>query len=122
MDETVIEIKKLIRDDLSLTDISKKLKISRTTLYGICKRYNIQYKKKTGGRTEGSYDKKKRRRVGKKKVTGGNLEVLSSLKNPSLDMIPLHKPSEAEEFIRIQDELLQKELSNLQYKYTQQLL
>jgi hypothetical protein len=109
MDETISDIKKLIQRNLSLTDISKKLKISRTTLYGICKRHNIQYEKKTGGRTEGAYDKKPRKRRGKKKIIGGNN-----------DTITLHNPSEAEEFIRIQDELLQKELSNLQYKYTNQ--
>lgn len=57
-------------------EISEKLNIKYSTLTAYLRRHNIQTKKaiKTfgGGRPEGAYDKKQRKRRGKTKIKGGS--------------------------------------------------
>lgn len=77
------ELEKLLKKGISVTDISKKLNINRTTLHARIKKHNIKYSKKTGGRPDGSLDKKQRIRRKNKKIDekkkGGYMEDTSNM-------------------------------------------
>ena len=76
------DIKQLLKQGLSISDVSDRLKIHRNTIRGICKRHNIKYEKKHKGRPEGAYDKKQRTRKPNKppvKKGGGDIEQIKQI-------------------------------------------
>ena len=78
------DIERLLKQGLSISDVSDRLKIHRNTIRGICKRHNIKYEKKHKGRPEGAYDKKPRTRAPNKptnttKRGGADMEQIKQL-------------------------------------------
>ena len=133
------KIKAMVVGGNSSSDICKTLKIKPYEFYNIVKRENINYDKQPLGKQLGAKDKKQRKRRSKRQTQkikqGGALEQLQAQREKDkkelegeideygLNLqhkhtIRLYDPTDdAEKFIREQDDLLNKQLSALKYKY-----
>ena len=106
-------IKELLVSGGSSQLIAITLNMKRHEFYNIVKREGIQYDKHYKGKQTGAVDTKPRQRRKKNIVKEGGC-VQTTADEPT---IRLYQPSEAEEFIKKQNELLEKQLSNLRYTH-----
>ena len=87
--------------------------MKRHEFYNIVRREGIHYDKHYRGKQIGAIDTKPRHRRKRNNIKAGGY-VQTTTDEPT---IRLYQPSEAEEFIKKQNELLEKQLSNLRYTH-----